>query len=202
MIDALIVSNVVLWVLLVVLAIVVFALVRQLGVLHERITPVGALLQARGLNVGEPAPEMTVTDLSGSAHVVGGKSQSGRHMLLVFVSPACPVCKALLPVLKSTRLSDARWLDIVLASDGPEEEHRRYVVAQSLRDFPYVLSAELGRAFQVGSLPFAAIVDAEGVLRARGLINSREHLESLFEAQRRGVASLQEFMQNQGGARA
>ncbi len=202
MIDALIVSNIVLWVLVVALATIVFALVRQLGVLHERITPVGALLQARGLKVGEPAPAMTVRDLGGNPLAVGGKSPSGRHMLLVFVSPTCPVCKALLPVLKSTRASDADRIDIVLASDGPEEEHRSYVAAQSLREFPYVLSAQLGMAFQVGSLPFAAIVDAEGVLRARGLINSREHLESLFEAQRRGVASLQEFVQNQGSARA
>jgi len=35
--------------------------------------------------------------------------------------------------------------------------------------------------------------DVGGVLRARGLVNSREHLESLFEAQRLGVASLQEY---------
>ena len=42
-------------------------------------------------------------------------------------------------------------------------------------------------------LPFAALIDEQGVLRARGLVNSREHLESLFEAKRLGVASLQEY---------
>ena len=41
--------------------------------------------------------------------------------------------------------------------------------------------------------PFAALLDERGVLRARGLVNSREHLESLFEARRIGVASLQEY---------
>jgi methylamine dehydrogenase accessory protein MauD len=47
--------------------------------------------------------------------------------------------------------------------------------------------------YQVSRLPFAALLDPAGTLRARGLVNSREHLESLFEAQRLGVASLQEY---------
>lgn len=47
--------------------------------------------------------------------------------------------------------------------------------------------------YQVSRLPFAALLDEAGVLRARGLVNSREHLESLFEAKRLGVASLQDY---------
>ena len=61
-----------------------------------------------------------------------------------------------------------------------------------LRQFPYLLSAPLGLAYQVGKLPFAVLIDAGGIVRGRGLVNTREHIESLFEAQRRGVASLQE----------
>ena len=55
--TALAVSNVVLWILVLVLSAVVLALVRQLGVLHERIAPAGALMLNRGPAVGEPAPE-------------------------------------------------------------------------------------------------------------------------------------------------
>jgi hypothetical protein len=42
------------------------------------------------------------------------------------------------------------------------------------------------------------LLDGAGILRARGLVNSREHLESLFEAQRLGVASLQEYFASKG----
>ena len=38
------------------------------------------------------------------------------------------------------------------------------------------------------------LIDEEGIVAAQGLVNTREHLESLFEAQRRGVASIQEYL--------
>jgi methylamine dehydrogenase accessory protein MauD len=200
--TSLIVSNVVLWCLVVALSIMVFALMRQIGVLHERIAPVGALLLRDGLKVGEAAPVLTVADLGGRALSVGASRDDGKSMLLMFVSPTCPVCKTLLPVLKSSRLAERDWLEIVLASDGELEEQRRFVSAQGLQQFSYVVSTPLGLAFQVNRLPFAAIVDEHGVLRARGLINSREHLESLFEAKRRGVGSLQDYLESQSGSRA
>lgn len=188
-------SNVVLWVIVLVLCGVVLALVRQLGVLHERISPVGALMLAKGLRIGESAPVVAVSDLEGRAVAIGGTRTDGRTQLVMFVSPTCPVCKALLPVLKSARKSEQGWLDVVLASDGDVGEQRAFIAEHGLEVFPYVLSAPLGISFQVSRLPFAVLIDAEGVLRARGLINSREHLESLFEAKRLGVASLQDFLE-------
>lgn len=202
MVYALLVSNLVLWAVVLGLTLVVLALVRQLGILHERIAPAGALLLAGGLKIGEAAPVVAVVDLEGQSRSIGVATADGRSTLLVFVSPTCPVCKALLPVLKASRRSERQWLNVILASDGPEEEQRRYVAANGLSDIPYVLSAPLGMAYQVGRLPFAALIDPGGILRARGLINSREHLESLFEAQRRGVASLQQFFESRADSRA
>ena len=193
--TALIVSNVVLWVLVIALALMVLVLTRQLGVLHERITPVGALMLARGLKVGEAAPRVEVNDLEGAALAVGGSATSGRSLLLMFVSPTCPVCKVLLPVLKASRKSEQGWLDIVLASDGELAEQREFVQAQGLEAFRYVVSTPLGVTYQVSRLPFAVLIDETGTLRARGIINSREHLESLFEAKWLGVASLQDYME-------
>ena len=57
-----------------------------------------------------------------------------------------------------------------------------------------MLGAALGLAYRVGKLPWAALVDGAGILRAQGLVNTREHLESLFEAEARGVASLDEWL--------
>jgi methylamine dehydrogenase accessory protein MauD len=191
--TALAVSNVVLWILVLLLSAVVLALVRQLGVLHERIAPAGALMLNRGLAVGEPAPVLVVNDLEGQAHQVGAARADGRSTLLLFVSPTCPVCKSLLPAVKSSRKDERAWMDVILASDGDTLEQRQFVRSHGLDGIPYVVSAALGLAYQVGRLPFAALLDEQGILRARGLVNSREHLESLFEAKRLGVASLQEY---------
>lgn len=190
------ISVIVLWIVVLCLLAVVLALTRQLGVLHERIAPVGALMLNRGLAVGEPAPAIDVVDLHGANLRLGAPRTDGKSTLLLFVSPTCPVCKSLLPIVKSSGRDERDWLHIILASDGNTDEHRDYIRANGLGGIPYVLSAPLGMTYQVSRLPFAALLDEAGVLRARGLINSREHLESLFEAKRLGVASLQDYFAN------
>jgi len=194
-VTALAISNATLWLVVIALSIALLAVVRQLGVLHERIAPAGALMLAKGLKVGEPAPQITVQDLEGRSLTLGAARTDERATLLMFVSPTCPVCKALLPVLKSSLTSERNWLDIVLASDGDGSGQREFVQAQRLGSFPYVVSAPLGISYQVSRLPFAALIDSQGVLRARGIVNSREHLESLFEAKRLNVASIQDYFE-------
>ena len=196
--TALAVSNVVLWLVVLALTLIVLVLVRQLGVLHERIAPAGALMLNRGLVVGERAPLIDVIDLEGRSLRLGEARADGRSTLLVFLAPSCPICKSLLPILTSGRKAERDWLEVVLASDGDPQEHREFARSHGLSGLPYVLSAPLGRSYQVSRLPYAALLDQTGVLRARGLVNSREHLESLFEAQRLGVASLQEYFERRG----
>ena len=193
--TALAVSNAVLWLVVIALSVALLAVVRQLGVLHERIAPVGALMLAKGLKVGDSAPQIAVQDLDGRPLTVGAARTDERAALIMFVSPTCPVCKTLLPVLKSSLAAEREWLDIILASDGEIASQREFVLAHRLGGFPYVVSAPLGISYQVSRLPFAVLIDAQGVLRARGIVNSREHLESLFEAKRLGFASIQDYFE-------
>jgi methylamine dehydrogenase accessory protein MauD len=198
--DALAVSNALLWVVVVALALVVLALARQVGLLHERLGPAGALALAGGPKPGEPAPTLELLDFAGRRVSIGGADPQGRSLLLVFVSPTCPVCRSLLPALRSLARRE-RGLRVVLASDGPREEHEAFVREHAQGELAYVLSQALGLAYRVPRLPWAALVDARGVLRSQGLVNSREHLESLLEAEALGVASLQEHLAKraQGG---
>lgn len=191
--TAIAISNVILWVVVLALLIVVLALTRQVGVLHERIAPAGALMINRGPAVGEQVPAIDVVDLDGRGLSIGAQRADGLSTLILFLSPTCPVCESLLPALKASRRDEQSWLRILLASDGESTAHREFVRSHGLADFPYIVSAALGMTYQVSRLPFAALLDSAGKLRARGLVNSREHLESLFEAKRLGVASLQEY---------
>ena len=189
------ISHIVLWVLVIALSLVVLALARQIGVLHDRIAPTGALMLAKGLSVGQAAPIVTVNDLDGQTRRIGAARDDSKNTLVLFLSPTCPVCKVLLPVLKASQRSEQSWLQITLASDGDNDAQVEFRKRNGLTSFPYVLSPSLGIAYQVNRLPYAVLLNEHGVVLARGLINSREHLESLFEAKRLGVASVQDYLE-------
>jgi methylamine dehydrogenase accessory protein MauD len=186
------VLNVALVLAVLALSAVVLALVRQVGVLHERIAPLGALVTSAGPEIGTTMPTLTWQAMDGAA--VELSNERDRSTLLFFLSPTCPVCKKLLPVLFSLQRDEGDWLDIVLASDGKPKEHAAFAEREKLTPFPYVLSRALGLEFRVSQLPYAAVIDAAGVVRAKGLVNSREQLESLLSAAETGTPTIQHFL--------
>ncbi len=196
MLEALLISNVLLWLLVMGLALTVFALARQVGVLHERVAPAGALMGQEGPQVGTIAPRFDLVDWNGQPLTLGDAAAEAKSTLLVFVSPTCPVCKTMLAILESILQREQSWLRLVLASDGARAEHEEMVRAFALSSRLYVLSTELGITYRVSKLPYAVLIDPSGVIRAKGLVNTREHVESLFEAMERGVASVQEYLRN------
>lgn len=195
--QALLISNIALWCVLVAMGLVIVALVRQVGVLYERVAPAGALAVREGAEVGQAAPQLTVETLAGKQIEIGAPRVDGRASLIFFLSPICPVCKTLLPALLSLGRHEAKTIEVLLASDGERAEHEQFVEEYGLSALPYILSPDLGISFGVSKLPFAALVDHEGVLRARGLVNTREHLESLLEAMELGVGSIQEYLERE-----
>ena len=193
MTDALLVSNLLLWCVVIVLAVVVLALARQVGVLHERVAPAGALMPTTGPKVGEQTVPATYRGLDGSPVTVGGPDGEARATLVLWISPTCPVCKALVPTAVS--MARAERLRLVFASDGEKlAQHQAYVGDLGIAPYPYVVSQALGLAYAVSKLPFAALIGGDGVLRSKGLVNTREHLESLVESMRSGVHSLQDYV--------
>jgi len=195
MTEALLVSNIVLWVLVIVLALIVLALARQVGILHERVAPAGALMPTSGPKVGEVTEAMTLSDLGGNDVVIGGINPDDEATFVLFISPTCPVCKSLVPTAKSLARREGKRMRLVFASDGDKvEQHEAYARDLDLDDYHYVISEGLGMAYEVSKLPFALLIGGDGTLQSKGLVNTREHLESLVEAMASGVATLQDYM--------
>lgn len=194
MTDVLIVSNVLLWLALVAGAILLLGLARQVGVLHERSAPLGAMVADHGPDVGEKAPVFNVLDFNGRPFQIGGERESGRDSFLLFISPTCPMCNKLLPTVMSVARDEE--LDVALVSDGEQEDHERFLKEHPLAAIPYVVSSAIGMRFQVGKIPYAVLLDHEGTIKAKGLVNTREHLESLLEANRMGYATLQQYLKD------
>jgi len=185
-------SQTLLWLVVLVLAGTVLALARQIGVLHSRISPVGALAISRGPQPGETAPAVTATALSGKSVKVGGATT--EPVLLFFVSPTCPICKTILPTVKSVAHAD--HFKLILVGDGDRKE---LMGMASRFDIPlddFVNSIDIGRAFHVGKLPYGVLVDVNGAIAAQGLVNTREHVESLAEAHASGLHSVQDYLRS------
>ena len=196
MTDPLLISNLVLWLLVIVLTVVVLALARQVGILHERVAPAGALQPTEGPKVGEVTEAMELQDLGGNPVTIGGPEANGLATLVLFISPTCPVCRSLVPTAKSLARSERKRLRLVFASDGDKpEQHVAYAKDLDLGAYPYTLSQTLGMSYHVSKLPFAVLIGADGTLQSKGLVNSREHLESLVEAMDMGIATVQDYVQ-------
>jgi methylamine dehydrogenase accessory protein MauD len=184
----------VLFVIAVAQAIAIWALSRQIGILFERVSPLGALVTDAGPAVGTQAPPFELHSLTTDRFLtIGGRS--GSTTLLFFLSPNCPVCKKLLPILRSLKSAEGENLEVVLASDGDESEHRRFIEAYNLQRFAYVLSPQMGVTYRIARLPFAILIGEDGTVRAKGLVNNREQLESLLNAKDLAVSSVQNYLE-------
>jgi methylamine dehydrogenase accessory protein MauD len=169
----------------------VIALARQIGILHTRLAPAGALMTTAGPKVGQKAPELALVDIKGMPMNIGGPTK--KPTLIMFVSPTCPICKDLVPMAVSMAKSEK--LELVFGSDGGQTaKHEDYIKRMKIEGYPYVVSMDLGMKYEVGKLPYAVLLDDKGVLRSKGLVNSREHLESLVNAMQSGYESVQDYL--------
>jgi|SRR5579863_2093097 methylamine dehydrogenase accessory protein MauD len=194
MLTVLIVSQILSWIVILGLGLALLALARQVGVLHVRLAPAGALLNSKGLVVGEPAPLLDTVTLDGAPLAIGKPLAKGRNQLLLFVSPHCPLCKDLVPIARN--FAKTEKLDIVFVGDDEVGEQRAMVARLEMGGMPFVNSSIVGRTYHVDRLPHAVLIGEDGTLLSKGLVNSREHLESLITAHEMGVVSVQDYLRN------
>jgi len=145
------------WILLVVLAVVVVALARQVGTLHLRLGPRGALeVDDEGPELGEAPPTLPVHLYDGARGSIGGP---GPGRLIMFASPTCPICLDVMPAIPSAA-----------AAAG--------VVSQVVHD------AEAEHAWSVPGTPFFVVLDRLGIARAKGTADNLEQVEGLLDTAR------------------
>ncbi|MBY0303501.1 MULTISPECIES: methylamine utilization protein MauD [Sphingomonas] len=192
MMTALMVSQILSWLLILAMGFALLALARQVGVLHLRVAPAGALTTAGGIGTGDRAAAIEASLLDGGRTVVGGAAPAAGLRLLMFVSAQCPLCKAMIPTAKSFARHERVALTFV-GDDDPAAQ-RALIAQQGIDAYPFVNGPEVGQAFGVSKLPFAVLLDADGVVLSKGLVNSREHLESLVVAHEMGIASVQDYI--------
>lgn len=179
------------WAVIAALCVVVLALARQVGVLHQRVAPAGALLSTQGPRTGEHPPQISAASLDGTLHGLGGTHSLDRPLLTLFVSPDCPLCKRLLPIVD--HFARAERIDVLIAGDDEAARLNLLADTYAIARDRFINSSELGRIWGVDKLPHAVLLDHEGRIVGRGLVNSREHLESLIVSLETGHRSIQQW---------
>jgi hypothetical protein len=153
------------WLLVLVLAVVVVALARQVGTLHLRLGPRGALeVDSEGPALGEAPPAMPGIDGDGGRVLVGGP---GPARLVLFSSPTCSICREVAP-----------GIDAAASAAG--------LMPMVLHD------ADLERAYDVPGTPFLLVMDRAGVVRAKGTVNNLEQVEGLVDLAIRRIEEVPE----------
>ena len=172
-------SYVTLWLLVAALCLVVVALARQIGTLHMRLGPRGALeMDDEGPELGSPAISIPTQDLEGDAVVVGAPAQ-----LLMFVSPGCHVCEQVLPSISA--VAEHGKLSPFVITDVDEEETALTFKSKRV-GAPVVPGVAIAQAYEVPGTPYVVVTDRTGAVAAKGTVNNLEQVEGLIDsAQRR-----------------
>src|SRR5262249_38325203 len=118
MLSALLVSNIVLWVLVLSLAFLLLGALRGQSVLYWKLEELEMTTPNRagrtGLKPGQPAPPFTL------AKVGGGEASlqdfAGTPVLLVFVQAGCAPCHAVVPELN--RIARTNALQVVVINNA------------------------------------------------------------------------------------
>lgn len=192
MIVSLIIAQIISWIVILAFGVALIALARQVGILHMRVAPAGALATAGGASVGDDTEGLMGQSVDGRMLTLGGARPGVPLRLLMFVSAQCPLCKGLIPVARSFA-QDERVALTFVGDDDPAAQ-RAMIVQQGLQDYDFVNDEAVGRTLGVGKLPFAVLIDEEGTILSKGLVNSREHLESLLIAHEMGVRTVQDYI--------
>ncbi len=119
-------SYVLLWVAVLVLSLAVVALLRQIGVLHARLHPMGVHFGGEGPELQSLAPP-----------VPGLAYGESPLTLLAFTSPTCEVCKVLRPSLDAIKRS---YRDVQVRVLDLDDATRPTFTAFNVHSTPYVVA--------------------------------------------------------------
>ena len=159
------------WLLALVEGVIILALMRQVGTLLLRVGSSPLFDAGTGPPIGDVAPWLP----DGNSNPA-----DGRGTLLVFVSLGCGVCDLLLPGLGA--LVSSYGSRFRINAVGKEDAAPLAEWAGRLRArLSLTSSPEAFDRFAIRGTPYAFVVDAQGIIRARGGVNHTEQLESLLQ---------------------
>jgi methylamine dehydrogenase accessory protein MauD len=171
------VTNVGLWIVVLLLAFVLWGALRALALLRWRLEELEAITPKRigrsGLRPGKKAPDFKLSAISGGEVTLN--HFANRKLLLVFMQPGCGPCHQITPELN--RLHHAGEIQVLVIHNADAEAVQRWI-KQFQPDFPVAVQERfaVSRRYEVFATPFAFLIDERGVIAARGIVSTKQYL--------------------------
>jgi thiol-disulfide isomerase/thioredoxin len=160
---------------------VFLSLLRSYGRVLVRLERVELALANAGLDLGEPERQFGLAPgTPAPPHPkLAALLQRGLPVLLIFSSPRCGPCRALLPLAAAWQGAHRDSLTIAFASDGSEEEVRAEAAELELADVLVDHDLRLYNGFEANGTPSAVLVGADGAI-ASWLASGADEIERLL----------------------
>lgn len=164
----LLVSNIVLWVIVLFNLVLTLTIIRQMN-RQGKLTTTG-FHSVIDVPIGQPAPAFEAPLLSGET--VSLQNYMGRKVLFLFSGPYCKACREILPGIASwIKESEQAGRTIVLVSDGPAEETSKFLHDTGLK-IPTIIAPKGVNSFmddyQVLGTPSFCSINEKGLIHAAG----------------------------------
>ncbi len=189
-------SYLLLWLLVVGVSLVALATLRQLGLVFVRLGgSLGARQTSSGPSIGDQAPVSRVHDRDGIVRsLIPGKESI---KLLLFMSPTCDVCDALIPLVPGYARSIHRGAELLVILSGPDQKGKLAKWREGRP--PVVVDPSIGDLFDLPAMPYGVAIDQDGKVASKGTVNDLVQLESLLNDADRLRQSQQELSPTSGG---
>jgi peroxiredoxin len=139
-------------------------LLKQNGRLVARVDELTQRLDSGGVKsrVGEPAPAFDLPTVAGGRLSLDRLLAERRGLTIVFSDPACAACDPLLPAIGRLQRDRGHGSPLVVVSMGDAEVNLVKAGEHGLEPVLLADDFELARAFGVGGMPGAVMIDVDG----------------------------------------
>lgn len=178
----LLLSNLLLLAVVAGIGIVVLSLARQIGVLHERTSPLGLARQTPRIRIGDRLPPLVAPNLLGDDVDLDVIAAGGTHVALLFVATDCPICRTLAPAFWRRTRAGGTGLVGYLVCDAATQAFHDHAAAAGVDAAHCLVSRLLALQLQVRLLPFLVVMDPDGRLVVREVVQGARGLDRTLSA--------------------
>ena len=133
-----------------------------------------------GLPYGSPAPAFSLTGLHGEQMTLAALRAAGNPILLIFTSPSCRPCNALLPDIGKWQREHRSQLTVAMISQGDAEAYLAKSAEHGLSNLLLQQNNEVADAYKVQGTPTGILIRADGTIGS-GLAPGGDAIRKLLQ---------------------